>query len=297
MTIIILSRGKCALSDSTSAYMVAMATTPLLMMIFNVHHIFSFHFIHPFFSLTGFCKFVIYMSSSNLYMAVWYTVLFTFDRYVAICCEKLKTKYCRRRKAAIAIMSTTVVVYLANLPYWIAYEPEQIIDQLQWGCRLNLNFFSSPAGEAFSWLQSILTVCLPFSLIFMFNSLTVRRIVVANRARKSIRGCKNESQRDPELEVRRKSIILLFAVSGSFILLWLTAAVSFLSTKITDTARYHGDHANPAYIATETGHMLMYLNSCTNVCIYAATQSKFRQELKKVLIFPWLFILKLTKRN
>ncbi|XP_048450801.1 C5a anaphylatoxin chemotactic receptor 1-like, partial [Rhincodon typus] len=220
------------------------------------------------------------MNSVSLYLAVWFTVLFTLDRYVAICCERLKTKYCRRRKAAAVIMSSTALVLLGNVPYWFAYEPEKVIDHLEWGCRANVNFFTSLAGVAFSWLQSVFVVCLPFSSIFMFNFLTVRRIVVANRSRSAIRGCSSERQRDPEVESRRKSIILLFAISASFILLWLTAAVSFLATRITNTARYQDNYAAPAYIATETGYMLMYFHSCTNVCIYAAVQSKFRHELK-----------------
>ncbi|XP_048476766.1 G-protein coupled receptor 15-like [Rhincodon typus] len=299
MTIVILSRGNCGLSACTTAYMVAMATAALLIMIFNitVHQILSFHFKHSFFSHTVTCKFIIYMSSVNMYMAVWFTVFFTFDRYVAICCETLKTKYCKVKTAAAVTMTTTTLVCLANMPYWFAYEPEKVIDHLQWGCRTKLNFFTSPAGEAFSWLQSLLVVCVPFALILLCNCLTVRRILVANRARRAFLGRSNECQRDPEMESRRNAIILLFTISGSFILLWLTAVVSYLSSKITSTAHYRGDYAAPAYIATQTGYMLVHLSSCTNVCIYAATQSKFRQELKKALTSPCSCILMSVNRK
>ncbi|XP_048382180.2 probable G-protein coupled receptor 139 [Stegostoma tigrinum] len=287
MTIIILSRRKCGLSECTSAYMVAMATAALLVMIFSVtgYHVLSFHLMHSFFSYTGVCMLLNFVNATCLLMAVWFTVLFTFDRYVAICCDRLKTRYCRVRIAAAVIMITTALLFLESIPFWFAYEPEQVISHVQRGCRTKLNFFTSPLGVAFSWVHSSLVPWIPFFLIFLFNCLTIRHILVASRARSSIRGGGSDCQRDREIESRRKSIILLFTISGSFILLWMTSSVSFLSTGITDTTHYRGDYTAPAYIATEIGYMLMYFSSCTNVCIYVATQSKFRQELKRLVTF------------
>ncbi|XP_043539021.1 probable G-protein coupled receptor 139 [Chiloscyllium plagiosum] len=299
MTMVILSRRNCGLSECTCTYMVAMAIAALMILIFNVtvHHVFGYHFTHSFFSYTGVCMLFKYMNSISLLMAVWFTVMFTFDRYVAICCERLKTKYCTVKTAAAVLMSITALVCLESIPFLFAYEPEKIIDNLQWGCRTKLIFFTSPLGVAFSWLHSIFVPWIPFSLMLLFNCLTIRRILFANKIRRAIRGRNIECQRDEEVESRRKSIILLFTISSSFILLWLTAAVSFLSTRITNISHYRGDFAAPAYIATEAGYMLMYLSSCTNVCIYAATQSKFRHELKEVLTFPWSYLLILVNRK
>ncbi|XP_067851560.1 probable G-protein coupled receptor 139 [Heptranchias perlo] len=287
MTIVILSRGNCGLSKCISGYMVAMATADLLVMIFNVimYHIFSYLFVLSFLSYTAVCKFNLYMNATTLNVSVWFTVLFTFDRFVAICCEKFKAKYCIVRTVASVLTTVTVLHCLKDIPFWFAYEPERIINNIHWGCRIRVEFFSSPAGVAFSWLESIFMTWLPFALILLFNCLTVKRILVANRARRGLRGHTSENQSDPEMENRRKSIILLFTVSGSFILLWMTAGVSFLTTRLTSTAQYLGDYSAPAYIATETGYMLMYLSSCTNTCIYAATQTKFREELKQLISY------------
>ncbi|XP_067834233.1 probable G-protein coupled receptor 139 [Heptranchias perlo] len=299
MTIVILSRGNCGLSKCISGYMVAMATADLLVMIFNVimYHIFSYLFVLSFLSYTAVCKFNLYMNATTLNVSVWFTVLFTFDRFVAICCEKFKAKYCIVRTVASVLTTVTVLHCLKDIPFWFAYEPERIINNIHWGCRIRVEFFSSPAGVAFSWLESIFMTWLPFALILLFNCLTVKRILMANRARRGLRGHSSENQSDPEMESRRKSIILLFTVSGSFILLWMTAGVSFLTTRLTSTAQYLGDYSAPAYIATETGYMLMYLSSCTNTCIYAATQTKFREELKQVMTSPLTFILTLESEN
>uniref|UniRef100_UPI00398F38E6 probable G-protein coupled receptor 139 n=1 Tax=Pristiophorus japonicus TaxID=55135 RepID=UPI00398F38E6 len=298
LTIVILLRGNCGLSKSVSVYMGAMVTADLLVMIFNVvmHHICAYHFPHSFLSYTAVCKFIIYINSTSLNMSVWYTVLFTVDRFVSICCQKFKTKYCKVRKAAAVITTASVLIYFQSLPFLVAYKFERIIHNIHWGCLPRIDFFTSPAGVGFSWLQSALARWIPFALILLFNCLTVRRILVASRARSRLRGHSSENQSDPEMENRRKSIILLFSVSGSLMVLWLTAMVSFLTTGLTNTAHYRGDYTAPAYIATETGYMLMYLSSCTNTCIYAVTQTKFRDELKKVVKSPCTLILILVKK-
>uniref|UniRef100_UPI00398E5E38 probable G-protein coupled receptor 139 n=1 Tax=Pristiophorus japonicus TaxID=55135 RepID=UPI00398E5E38 len=298
LTIVILYRENCGLSKCISVYMVAMATADLLVMIFNVivHHIFTYHFPHSMLSYTAVCKFIIYINATSLNMSVWFTVLFTVDRCVAICCQKFKTKYCRVRTAAAVITTVSVLIYCQCLPFWFAYKFERIINNIHWGCRPSIEFFTSPAGVGFSWMVNVLTSLFPFALILLFNCLTVRRILVASRARRGLRGHSSENQSDPEMENRRKSIILLFTVSGSFLVLWLTPFVSFLTTGLTNTAHYRGDYKAPAYIATETGYMLMYLSSCTNTCIYAATQTKFREELKKLVKSPWTLIQILVKK-
>uniref|UniRef100_UPI00398E483E probable G-protein coupled receptor 139 n=1 Tax=Pristiophorus japonicus TaxID=55135 RepID=UPI00398E483E len=298
LTIVILSRGNCGLSKCISVYMVAMATADLLVMIFNVivYHICAYHFPHSFLSYTAVCKFNIYLNSTSLNMSVWFTILFTVDRFVAICCQKFKTKYCRVRTAAALITTVSVLIYFQSIPFLFAYKFERIFNNIDWGCRPSIDFFTSPAGIGFLWLQSALAPWIPFALLLLFNSLTVRRILAASRARRGLRGHGSEIQSDPEMENRRKSIILLFSVSGSFMVLWLTAMVSSLTTGLWNTAHYRGDYKAPAYIATETGYMLMYLSSCINTCIYAATQTKFREELKKVVKSPWTLILILVKK-
>ncbi|XP_067835720.1 probable G-protein coupled receptor 139 [Heptranchias perlo] len=294
VTIVILFRGNCGLSKCISGYMVAMATADLLVMIINiiVYYIFSYHFPLSFLSHTPVCKFILYMTVVTLDLSVWFTVSFTFDRFVALCCQKFKTRYCTERTAAAVTTTVSVLVLLEGIPFLFAYEPQQIINKVQWGCRSSVAFFSSPPGAAYVWVHSAWVVWLPFTFIALFNYLTVGRILVANRARRGLRSHSSENQSDPEMEKRRKSIILLFSISGTFVLLWLTAAVSFVTTRLTNTTYYRGDRTDPGYIATETGAMLKYLSSCQNMCIYAATQRKFREELMNVLKSPWTRILR-----
>ncbi|XP_067833181.1 probable G-protein coupled receptor 139 [Heptranchias perlo] len=295
MTIVILSRGNCGLSNCISVYMVAMATADLLVMIINI--IFSYHFPLSFLSHTPVCRFILYMATVTLDLSVWFTVSFTFDRFVALCCRKFKTNYCTERTTAAVITTVSVLIFLKGIPILFVYSHEQIINKVQWGCRSSEAFLSSPPAIPYGWFHGISLIWLPFTLIALFNSLTIRRIAMANRTRRRLRDHNSENQSDPEIGNRRKSIILLFTISGSFILLWLTTSVSFVTTRLTNTNYYRGDRTNPAYIAAETGAMLKYLSCCPNTCIYAATQRKFREELKKLLKSPWTLILRLVKNE
>uniref|UniRef100_UPI00398F48D4 probable G-protein coupled receptor 139 n=1 Tax=Pristiophorus japonicus TaxID=55135 RepID=UPI00398F48D4 len=279
--------------------MVAMATADLLIMIINVilYNIFSYHFPLSFLAQTPVCIFLIYMTAITVHLSVWFTVSFTFDRFVVICCQKFISKYCTKRTAAVVITTFAILTFLNNIPVLFAFESEQLINKVQWGCRSSFVFFTSPLGIAYVWFYSAWGAWLPFTLIALLNCFTVRRILEANRARRGLQGNRIENYCDPETESRRKSIILLFAISGSFMLLWLTTTVSLVTTRLTNTSYYRGNRRDPGYIATETGAMLKLLSSCLNPCIYAAAQTKFREELKMVLTSPWTLILRLVRKR
>ncbi|XP_067864713.1 probable G-protein coupled receptor 139 [Heterodontus francisci] len=298
MAIVILSRQNCGLSKCISVYMVSMATADLLVMIINVmvYRIFSYHFPFSFLSYTPVCRMIIYIGNVNFDLSVWFTVSFTFDRFVAVCFQTFKARYCTARTAGVVITVFCLLCLFKNIPFLFVIEAQQIINKVQWGCRPSVDFFPSPLGTAWVWFHSAWLVWLPFTLIVSFNCSTIGRILVANRIRRKLRGNRSENRSDSEMENRRKSIILLFTVSGCFVLLWLTVAVSFVATRLPNTNNYRGDRTAPGYIANETGTCLKFLSCIQNPCIYVATQRKFREELKNVLKSPRPVLLRLVRK-
>ncbi|XP_048476768.1 probable G-protein coupled receptor 139 [Rhincodon typus] len=269
----ILLRRNCGLSECISVYMIAMAAADLLVMIINVmlYYIFSNHFPLSFLSFTPVCRVILCLSVVTLDLSVWFTVTFTFDRFVAICYAKVKLKYCIARTATKVVIAFSTFIVVKNNPIAFVYEAERTVNNVQWGCRTIAVFSSLRVSLPYSWFHSIMLVWLPFALIILLNSLTISRILVASRARRELRGQQSGMQSDVEVENRRKSIILLLTISSSFVLLWMTTAVSFLMTRISNTNYYRGDYMATGYIATEVGAMLKHLSSSPNTCIYAAT--------------------------
>ncbi|XP_067836954.1 probable G-protein coupled receptor 139 [Heptranchias perlo] len=288
VAIVILSRGKCGLSKCISVYLVGMAVADLMVIIADpiLSRINVMYFPWSFLLITPVCSFIYFLGFATTVVSVWLTVAFTFHRFVAICCEKLKTKYCTERTAAVVLGTVSVLGCLESVPWPFTLEPQFIIDNVPWGCGTKPSFRTSPAWAAFEMFHLILSPCVPFCLILLLNVLTVRRILMSSRVRRGLRARSNgENQSDPEMENRKKSIILLFSLSGSFILLWVTKVVYYIYLRIADI-RYYSSDTDPKYITSYTAKMLQLLSSCTNTSIYVLTQTKFREELKNAVKYP-----------
>jgi len=177
---------------------------------------------------------------------------------------------------------------LKNIPWPFLYSSYD--KEIEWGCVLSTFFYVLPNWIAFSWLEQLLTPVTPFFLILFFNIVTIKRILRANRGRRSLRQHSNDgNEKDPELINRRRSIVLLFAISSSFILLWMPTVISFLFRIITMSfKRRFTSSSFPVF--QEAGIMLQLLSSCTNTAIYTITQGKFRNLLINIIKYPFTLI-------
>ncbi|XP_067868050.1 probable G-protein coupled receptor 139 [Heterodontus francisci] len=297
--IVILSRGRCGLSRCITYYLVSMAVTDLLVIITVVilNRIAGIYFPDSFLSITPVCSLRSALNYAIIDSSVWLTVAFTFDRFMAICCQKLKTKYCTKETATWIIGIVSILSCLKYIFMYFVYEPLYIINNVPWFCSIKSIFYTSPAWTAYDWIHRTLNPCLPFVLILLLNALTVRHILVASRVRRRLRAHSNEeTQNDPEMEKRRKSIVLLFAISGSFILLYLVILINFLYVRIAKFSYFSGSNFTESnFILDQSGYMFQLLSSCINPFIYAGTQRKFREELKNGVKYPLSLIVKLFK--
>ncbi|XP_078251386.1 putative G-protein coupled receptor 139 [Rhinoraja longicauda] len=293
MTAAILCRGKCGLTRGITRYMVAMAISDLLVVILQVllKEIYIPYNPTSFLSRNTVCPSYVYLRILILDNSVWLTVSFTFDRFVSICCPKLRLTYCTGRTATLVIVSLCALSLLKYIPFHFMYEPRFIIDNVNWGCRPKSSYFTSNWWVFFSWMCNISLSFLPFVLILFLNGLTVRNIVAANRVRRRL---KSLDGKDTEAENRRNAIVLLFTVSGTYILLWTTGPVTYICTRIT--INFVGsDLTSPSSIANEVGILLIRVSCCVNTSIYAMTQSKFRRELKNGVKLLTSFLIKPMK--
>ncbi|XP_060677701.1 probable G-protein coupled receptor 139 [Hemiscyllium ocellatum] len=291
VSIIILSRGRCGLSKCVTYYLVAIAVSDFFVIITGciLNRISRIYFIYSVLSTTSVCKLSTILARCSREGSVWLTVAFTFDRFVSICCQSLKIGYCTVKIASLLIGMTCILSCVKNFPLYNILKPLYILNGLPWLCDIKSIFFTLPAWQAYDWMEHILTPILPFLLILLLNALTVRHILAASKARKKLRNV--ESGRDPEVESRRRSIILLFAISVSFLLLWATEVGHFFLVRFKGDTDFNGlDFQNVDYILQETNNMFQLLSSCNNVFIYAVSQSRFRRELQKILMCPFTIL-------
>uniref|UniRef100_UPI00398EF4A5 probable G-protein coupled receptor 139 n=1 Tax=Pristiophorus japonicus TaxID=55135 RepID=UPI00398EF4A5 len=299
VTIVILSRGKCGLSRCITRYLVAMSAADLLVIITDVIlvRINDYYFPTTFLHITPVCSFLLALMRAVTDISVWLTIAFTFDRFVTICCQKLRAKYCTEKTASLVIGTVCLLFCIKNIPWFFIYKPYYTIDNVPWGCHEKPEYYTVTAWVTFGWINRCFTPLLPIFLILLLNALTVGYILAASRVRRRLRGSKKDvNHNDPEMENRRKSIILLFAISGNFILLWTTYVIYFLLMRITNQY-YHTNFKDPMLVADYTSYMLLLLSCCTNTCIYAVTQTKFRDELKNGLKYPLRIIFNLVQER
>jgi len=294
VAIIILYRGKCGLSKCITCYLMGMAVADLLVVISDpiLRQIALIYFPFSFLSLTPVCRLVYLLVFAVTEISVWLTVAFTFDRFVAICCVKLKTKYCTERVAGVVTATVCVLSCLECLPWYFSLEPLFIFNNLPWFCARKDSFVTSPVWVAYFLFHRILTPCIPFFTMLLLNIITVSRILEANRIRAGLRGSSHGgNNKDTEMEQRKKSIVLLFSTSSSFILLWFTQVVYSIYSRVSSILDNYPD---ADYIIHYTGTMLQLLSSCTNTCIYVLTQAKFREEIQNGVKYPLKIFIKLV---
>ncbi|XP_067909554.1 probable G-protein coupled receptor 139 [Heterodontus francisci] len=299
LTIIILFRGKCGLSKCVTRYLKVMAAADLLAIITDVvlYRINDYYLPTSFLFITPVCAFQNVLRNAAKDISVWVTVAFTFDRFVTICCQNLRTKYFTENTASAVIGTICLLFSLKNIHWYFTLEPYVTINNVPWYCNAKLDYYTVPAWVAFSWIHRCLNPLLPIVLILLLNIMTVVHILAVSRVRKCLRVTNNKvNQNDPEMKMRRKSIILLFAISGNFIMLWMLYVIIFLLTQITNNY-YSTGLSDPMLIADQTSYMLLLLSCCTNTCIYAVTVTKFKEELKNALTYAPKLILKLVKRG
>ncbi|XP_072329344.1 probable G-protein coupled receptor 139 [Scyliorhinus torazame] len=298
VAIVILSRGKCGLCKCITIYLVAMATADLMVIITGVilWRISSYYFPGSFLNITPVCSAVIVLYYAATEWSVWFTVVFSFDRCVAICSQKLKSKFCTEKNTAVVLATTGILICLKDIPFYFIFEPAEVINDVPWFCNERAIYYTDPAWVKFDWFDKVITPLLPYVLILLLNALTVRYILVTSRVRKGLTAQrKGENHSDLEMESRRKSMILLFTISGTFILLWLLYVIEFCFYSIIGN---HPKYDNNAfYILTEIALMLLSLNCCTNAFIYGVTQSKFREQFKNVMKYPFTSAIQLSNKQ
>ncbi|XP_038657043.1 probable G-protein coupled receptor 139 [Scyliorhinus canicula] len=295
VTIVILSRQKCGLSKSVTLYLLAMAVSDLLVIVFFVivdHLVFYYVKSLTFFPTTV-CALNQVIKNSFMDCSVWSTVAFTFDRFVAICHQGFKARYCTLSTAATVLGTIWVVSTLRNIPEYFKYEPIRTISHEGRGCRNSQDFVNLIEWAIFDWVHHILTPFIPYIFIIIFNCLTVKHIVASSSARRRIRSRSNNANNDAEVANRRKSIILMFSISANFILLWMPNVIYFILDRMVDLHGNSADFTNPFGILRQTSTMLLLLSSCVNTFIYAISQTKFRNELKNGLFVPFIILIKI----
>ncbi|XP_062895441.1 probable G-protein coupled receptor 139 [Mobula hypostoma] len=295
VTIIILSRGKCGLSKTVTRYLLAMSAADLAVVFLDVILMkipkafpddFSFLF------YVRVCRTHVFLLQAATDCSVWFTVAFTFDRFVAICFQDLNAKYCTGRTAAVVLSTVTALSCLKNISWFFMVQDIYTSSNIRWPCMRRWELLESLFWTVIDVVRSVISTVIPFLVVILLNAFTIAHVLLASRARGRLRASsRGQSSRDPEMQSRRKSLVLLLVVSGNFILLWALYGVMAIWNRMIDAVDFPYWLMIPSFF-NELCYMLQLLSCCTNTALYAVSQTKFRQQLKQVLNSPLTLIWK-----
>ncbi|XP_069797304.1 probable G-protein coupled receptor 139, partial [Narcine bancroftii] len=291
LTIVIMSRGKCGLSKTVTRYLVAMAAADLSLVLLNVilrQIPIAYRDYFGFVRSIRVCDVHAFLLYTATDCSVWFTVTFTFDRFVSICCQKLKTNYCTERTALVVLGTVTALSCLKNIYWCFMLTSEYSLAYARWFCMPRARLLESQIWGWIELLHYILTPVIPFILVLLFNALTIRHVLVASRARRRLHAAsRGDCAHDPEMANRRKSLILLLVISANFIILWALFTIYYAWNRM----RFLGNvSVFPPEPMRDLCFMLQLLNCCTNTALYAVTQTKFQEQLKDVVKYPFMLL-------
>ena len=217
-------------------------------------------------------KFLFYTTSDT---AIWLLVLFTFDRFIAVCFPLRKTKVCRPRKSILFSAIAFFVSCTKNLHVFWTRGYDEYFD----GGTMKTTNCGRPNSFHFEsyirpWIAFVAVSIIPFIAILTFNVGIVRKLIKTRPVGTS------HSPRKGIVE-RQFSQATIMCLSASFMfLITITPSIVLLIGKPYWTKLDFDYVYNHKYEAAKAiSNVMVYLNHSLTFFLYCLTGRRFREEL------------------
>lgn len=222
--------------------------------------------LHPVVCQIG--KFGFYTTSDT---AIWVLVLFTVDRFVAVCFPLQKTRICvpRRSKIACAVAFACSVVKNLHV-FWTRGAEYNSSGHLVTNCG-----HTDPASAIFEalyrpWMALALISIIPFVILLICNCVMIWTLT---RSR-FVQMRKTETPANDKAKTFKQTTMMCLSVSFVFLLCVIPSIVVLIGKP------HWTKYPNYAYeVAKAVSNQLAYFNHSINFFLYCLTGQKFRSEL------------------
>ncbi|KAM3931105.1 putative G-protein coupled receptor 139 [Leptodactylus fuscus] len=285
MTMAVLWKGNLDMSKSIIYYLVALAVANLLLILVVTvfRDIFYFYVDITLWWPEPSCGVSNWIYFTCVYSLIWLTVAFSVDRYIIVCCMKLKLRFCKPSVTRWVIISVYVCAFFVAMPTLWMYVPVRTTKPdgtLFHICSLHRNLSSIPFLSVYDHIQTTVWIVFPLVSLVLTNGLTVWHISLTTKVRLGLKGSFTGKQiEDPEVARRKKSVTLLAMISISFLVHWLPKMVVKVVERFTYPPVNRYDFYHPVNVVRMLCNMLIVFSSFSNLCIYSLTVTKFREEL------------------
>ncbi|XP_052761942.1 FMRFamide receptor-like [Mya arenaria] len=216
--------------------------------------------------------------------AVWLTVCFTLERFIAVRLPMRGKAWCTVSKAKVAILVTFVVSAGNTLPEFF----ETKIVQIAGNGSAYYQCETTDFAETYSyhigyywWFVAIFTFA-PLVLLTVFNSLLIKSVWQANRNRQLLSQTRITGEAKKSNKEQQRVTLMLISVVLIFIVCQAPQAILLIywSYVQTNDLPYQGDMVK---IAGNVCNLLVQINASVNFFLYSYFSSKFRTTFKDVI--------------
>ncbi|XP_033745053.1 cysteinyl leukotriene receptor 2-like [Pecten maximus] len=232
------------------------------------------------------CQILVYVTYVTSFLSIWYVVGFTAERYIAICHPFRSVIVCSRFREKIYVIFLAVIAgVLYNYALWTTS-----VVEVHGVYRCGHKFKYISLLEKVTWIDTVITMIIPFLLILLMNVKVVCKAAAFHRKRKhclkptdSFNGehSRNKSRTlrsKPQMRVTRTLIL----VSTTFLVLNLPSHVRRLYTLIIyTTTQQHTEMYH--YLLQEITQLLYYSTFSVNFFLYALYGKHFQSSLRLML--------------
>ena len=229
------------------------------------------------------CQFIGYITYVTSFLSVWFVVGFTVERYVAICHPLHSKILCSNsRERIVAIVLSVFACLMYNYAFWTS---DVKFKNGKYRCGLQDQYIK--LLETLTWVDSFLTMLLPFFLIAILNVRVVRTSAKFHEKRKQcmnpadalIVKSKNKIYTKQQMRVTRT----LLLVSTTFLVLNLPSHVVRIYNLIIYLTDSDVGIGLGLYVAQQITQIIYYTTFGVNFFLYAFYGKHFRKSLSYLL--------------
>ncbi|XP_072912028.1 probable G-protein coupled receptor 139 [Hemitrygon akajei] len=287
LTIYTLYSRRCGMSMVARLYLISLAVADSLCLFWGALIDLSLVWLDPspFWVISPWCELLTVLEYGSIFTSTWIVITFTIERYLVLRSTRVRQPDSQTKVTIRVIISVAVASHLIAAPaYWI-YNSEllnsTVPNQTEKArkCTYSDSFFST----AVVWFYTLVSGGIPYILLILFNILIGHQLYTASRmfTQEQLRSINGVTVRG----LVKKSILILFTISFTFVLLTLPRFVTYC---ILRTAYNRPDHNRDDYnqminFFADIGNMMQWLNFAINFLLYCVISKSFRQEFLQVL--------------
>ncbi|XP_052813053.1 thyrotropin-releasing hormone receptor-like [Mya arenaria] len=240
------------------------------------------------------CQVLIYFTYVTSFLSVWFVVGFTCERYIAICFPLKRTFLCSVKREKIAVVALILAAFgLYNFSLWTS-GMQQFGPKLK--CSLKKEYFQ--VLNIVTWIDTLLTMVIPFVIIIIVNSLVLRTIIQGSLKSNALSRKSSFAQKkvgsfviletmkktfckptNPQIRVTRTLIM----VSMTFLCLNLPSHAIRLCNLFSSVMSKQQTISEEYFLLQEVTLVLYYLTFSCNFVLYTLFGRNFKTSLMLIL--------------